>query len=402
MTPEEIRELVAEAQKEAGGPAAHAPGSPSAPTTIPESAARGAFQGLSSGFGDEASAALAAALPFTDPEAAKGETLKERYSAARDFYRKLNESAREANPKSYLGGQIAGSVVGAGKAAPGMAGVLKTAGQGMAAGAGYSEADDIGGLVGDTSLGGGLGLAGHALGAGASKVGGVVVGKATDLVNRARGKAGTQAAEEVAAQLAALSGQVGAETQKGSRQIENLMRLHDAMTPAQKEAYAELVANGVVPNLQQSVAQGTLEALPGQAGAIAARRAALAEAQAGAGAATASRAEQLLTPQKGRDLASFVKAYGEPLAWGAAGVGAGKALDLDTTTQSALGVVAGAIGGRTRAGKALMTRLGRPAHQLEFAEALKKAAEAGSPLARELLRLSAPAAVMSRVATEED
>lgn len=401
MTPEERKALVGEV---VGGEAAPAPAAVSSggPVGPGESAARGALQGLSAGWGDEAAGALAAALPFTDPEAAKGETFGERRKNATDFYRGRNAAAEKENPKTYLGGQIAGGVVGAGKVGSGVGAVLKSAGTGLAAGSGYSEADEAIGLLRDTALGGALGLGGHALGSAAGKVFGWVAGKGRALAGAARGKAASQAAEEVAAQVASARGQLGAETQKGSRYVENLMRLHDGMSPEQKAAYALLVEKGVVPDLTQAVAQGTLDALPEQAGTIASKRAALDALTAEAPSLAAKRTGQLLTPQKAADLRSFLKSYAEPLAWGAAGYGIGDALDLSPGAKAGLGTVAGAIGGRTRAGKALMTRLNRPGNQLQFAEALQRAAENGSPLAKRLLQLSAPAAGVSMLTREEE
>lgn len=370
-----------------------------------ESAARGAFQGLTAGWGDEASAALAALLPFLDREAANGGSFSDRYEAAKLFYRNLNREAQKANPDTYLGGQVVGAVApaltGAGVAATGTRAVLQSAGQGAAAGAGYSEANDAQGLARDTALGGALGLGGFALGAGVNAGGKALARKAMDLASRARGKASAQALEEVQAQLATLAGQVGGETQKGSRYIENLMRLKASMTPDQLAAFAELEAAGVIPGLAQSVAQGTLESLPGQAATIASKRAALEAAKAGAEDAVSERTAQLLTPQKAADMRSFLKSYAEPLAWAYGGKKAAEALGADQDTQYGAAAVAGLLGGRTRGGKALMTRVERPAHQLQFAEALRVAAEKGSPLAQYLLRVAAPAAAMSVVAKDE-
>src|SRR5512138_310493 len=80
-----------------------------------ESFGRGALQGASLGFGDEAAAAIDAALPsilrnaVSDEAVGGGKTYGERYRNAREFYRAKNRAAEEANPGTYLAGSVAGA-----------------------------------------------------------------------------------------------------------------------------------------------------------------------------------------------------------------------------------------------------------------------------------------------------
>jgi hypothetical protein len=394
--------------------ASHAPAQPPPGVSGVESGGRGALQGVTFGWGDEAAAAVDAAIPgisrFVNKEvlaaAPEGATLGERYRTAREYYRARNEAARGANPGTYLAGQVVGGVApaltGAGAAATGTRALLGAAGQGAAAGAGYSEADEALGLARDTALGGALGTAGYGagkvLGQGLSWLG----RKAGQVANLARARAGTQAAQEIGEGLQSAAGKVGGEVQKGSRYIENLMRLEESMTPQQRALYAGLQAQGVVPALQRSVAQGTLEALPGQASTIAARQAELAALQSAAPQAVSERTAALLTPQVKKDALSLAKSYAEPLLWAVGAQQAGSALGLDPGEQVALAGAAGLIGGRTRAGKALLTRLRRPAHQLAVAEATQRAAARLGPAGQILLRRAAPAAAIPLIVNQEE
>jgi hypothetical protein len=166
-----------------------------------ESAARGALQGLSLGWGDEGAAGIAALLPFTDREAAKGDTLGERYRNARELYRGRNTQAKESNPITYganeIGGALAPMLLSGGAAAARAPTLLGRMGQaaatgakiGSVAGAGYSDAKDATGLAGDTAggaIGGAvLGPAVEAAGAGASRAGRWVSDKLGGLASEA-------------------------------------------------------------------------------------------------------------------------------------------------------------------------------------------------------------------------
>lgn len=142
-----------------------------------ESVMRGAGQGLTLGFQDEL-AGLISSL-FSDRT----------YEEARDTSRRLNKEAREANPKTFMAADIGGAVLPAvvatvasgGTAAPAAGGsfmralapstVKGLAAIGATEAVGRSEDESIEDLAIDAAtgglLGGGLGLASKAVGAGA-------------------------------------------------------------------------------------------------------------------------------------------------------------------------------------------------------------------------------------------
>jgi len=358
-----------------------------------EALLRGAAQGATMGFGDEiagaydalSSAPGQAIYEWRHPEDAKSASLGERYRQGRDEARAANEAAKKAHGNYYLGGELAASLAPAlltsglgtgataaravGTAAKALAprALALAAGQGAAQGLGYSNADTARGLAGDSLLGAGIGLAGHALGTAAGAAGSRLVGRAADKAAAATAKAGNQAAEEVAEALATAKGNLGSEVQKGSRYIENLMRLEQSMSPEQKALYSELQASGVIPDLQRAVAQNTLEALPSQAETIANRREFLEFAKQLAPYAKESRAADLLKPQIGKDAASFAKSYLEP---------AGAALVGGVTGIPHADAAMGLVFSKTRAAKALADRINRPGNQMAIANLLRGAGNA--------------------------
>ena len=118
-----------------------------------ESFGRGAAQGVTLGLQDEAAAGVEHLL-----HKITGSDKFQTYEKARDYYRKVNERAQKANPKTYF----AGSVVGAAPlAAVAPTSLAATAGMGAVAGFGASEADTAGGLAKDTALGAGTGALLH-------------------------------------------------------------------------------------------------------------------------------------------------------------------------------------------------------------------------------------------------
>lgn len=133
-----------------------------------ESFLRGGGQGLSLGFGDELTGAVESL--FTDKT----------YDQSRDEAREANRLAREANPKTFIAGDVAGSIApvllsgGEGLVARGAGALAPTTIKGLMAlgaaqGAGYSEAKDVPGLLRDMGvssvLAGGVGTAAKGLGA---------------------------------------------------------------------------------------------------------------------------------------------------------------------------------------------------------------------------------------------
>lgn len=132
-----------------------------------ESGRRGFFQGASLGFKDELDGALEAVgskiglrglgggfdeIRFETDEEDK-ESFKDVYSKRRDESRRRDKQAEVANPKSYMVGDITGSVILPGPAGKGKLAttVAKMAGIGAAQGFGRSEAEDAKGLLKDTA-----------------------------------------------------------------------------------------------------------------------------------------------------------------------------------------------------------------------------------------------------------
>jgi hypothetical protein len=144
-----------------------------------ESALRGAAQGLSFGTSDELTAAAEAAGKTLLPESMGGNKLSdllENYRKYRGESREAYKAAEEANPSTYMAGDIGAGIAtsmltgGAGAVANlGRVGAVQGAKelakmglkQGAAAGLGMSEADltegDIGGAIKDTAIGAGVG-----------------------------------------------------------------------------------------------------------------------------------------------------------------------------------------------------------------------------------------------------
>ena len=147
-----------------------------------ESGLRGAAQGATLGFADEISGGVEALW-----EKAKGDprAFGELYKNARDESRKNFSDANKANPKSYMAGEIGGAIGTA--LIPGMAAArgakvsqvaLQSAALGGMSGAGYSNAEDAGGVAKDAAIGT---VMGGAIGAGAAKAG--------QMISRATAKA---------------------------------------------------------------------------------------------------------------------------------------------------------------------------------------------------------------------
>lgn len=140
------------------------------------------------------------------------------YKQARDEARQTVATAEEEAGPLY---GVAGAVLSGGLVAPeSMAGRLALSGGLGAVGA----AAETGGDLEATAKGAGLGLvagaAGEALGAGVRKLGAKLWSGADEALARQTAKD----VETVEKKIASLSGQLGAETQKGSRMLENIQR----------------------------------------------------------------------------------------------------------------------------------------------------------------------------------
>lgn len=276
-----------------------------------EALLRGAAMGATMGFGDE----LEAGWKSLFPKSLGGSPYRE----TRDKIRADEAVAREQHPYLYGGAEMAGAALpaagmalatGGTSLAPAMAKAALpiAAGQGAVQGAGYSNADSAGGLARDVGVGTGLGVLGHGVGSALGGAGRTLVGSIRGRGVRAVAKAAEQAAEETAQGVKTATGSLGGEVQKGQRIVENLRRLGPDLSPEQQ---------AMVNDLEQRLSASTLEALPGQAGTIAAKDAELAALKSGASEAFNARKADLLSPDEAkRQVMARVMRYGPPAAGG--------------------------------------------------------------------------------------
>lgn len=334
------------------------------------------------GYGSPERAAAAEAAYLDPANAARGREV-------RDAERAANAEAQAAHPAAYLASSVAGSsplaLATGGAAGPGaglgarmLAGARAAAPAGAAYGAGMSEADTLGGRAVD-ALEGGIGAAllggaAPAVGAGVRRVLSPIARKGADLVARGTARANQQAAEESAAAVRSLESATGERAANAYRQMERIeLALANPATPAAERAALEAFKQS--PEYAALVATNAKSILAAAPGAAAEREAAAAvaqEARQNLPQAIQSRAAELLTPQARADTLSFLKSYAEPAVWALGAQQAANALGLSPAAQSVLAIAAGTVGGRTRAGKALVNRLTRPAHQVAIGNALRR------------------------------
>jgi hypothetical protein len=337
---------------------------------------RGLGQGATLGFGDElagtwsglTSAPADWLYEKLHPEDTKTSTFGERYTKGRDETRQINAAAEEANPGFYLGGTLLGG------AAPAALATLATGGSAAAAlplalaeggisGAGFSDESSALGLGRDIGAGIGLGALGHGVAKGLGKAFKGLASYAGKKTGQAAARAGAQATDEVSDALRKAAGSYGGEAQKGSRLLENAARLEARMTPEEQALLQQLRSTGAVGGLERQIAGSTLEQLPGQAAAITEKKAISEALRSGASEAIQARAKELSKSQFGKDTRSLLKSYAEPALASYLAYQGANALGLDPGEKTAATAAAGLIFGRTRAGKALMTRLTRPGNQ---------------------------------------
>lgn len=412
-------DIVAAAKRLSAGPKtipSHVPGAggPVSPAaTKVDSGVRGAFQGLSAGWGDEAAAGLAAVAPFLDREAAKGDTIGERYQNARDFYRGLNSRAEAANPSTYLAGYVGGSVApiltGAGAASQGAKAVtggralLTASGQGALSGAGLSDASSPVGVASDTALGAGVGLAGYGTGKVLGKGLAWAADKGRRLVRTGTARASQEAADAATAEVRSLEAAARERAANAYRQMERVnAALADKTLPAEERAALEAFKQSPeYADLLAANAKGALAAAPEAAAEREAARAVASEARAALPVEIERQTAARLVPQPKADAKSFLKMYAEPVAWAYGANKLAEEMGADPETRTGAAVVAGLIGGRTRAGKALWTRLSRPAHQVAIGNTLQRVGESEA-LARAMASRLIPATAIPMMVSHGD
>jgi len=216
-----------------------------------ESIARGAFQGVTLGFGDELSGLVRSLVNGTS------------YQEERDAARGANKAASEAHPFAYGGAELAAGLatpipgLGAAKAGAGVAAhAVRAAAAGGLAGLGSSEADltkgDFGGAVHDTISNA---LLGGAIGA--------VAGKAGQILGKAEGVSEEKAIKALAGGESKTSGAAWQKTKRMVNNPETKNILHEDVqveTPSGKMKTTTLEREaGASPEHIQNIVDGQTE-----------------------------------------------------------------------------------------------------------------------------------------------
>lgn len=318
----------------------------------PESALRLYGQGASRGFLDEGVGVVESAI--TDAT----------YEEARDGERRLLASAREdMGPVGSLVAEGAGGMVGP-RVKGGWGKQAAQSGlEGAIGGAGAAEtlAEVPAMMTAGGTIGAGAGVLGSLLSdagaAGLERLREFASGRVAD----AGAKATDMAAKKVAAEVASAKGALGAATQDANRAVENLLRLEQtgALTADQAGLLATLRQNGILPALEQKLADSMLEKVPGAASKVDLSRAAYEGLANNQGEAVAQGAEDLLSGAEAkRQVMERVNRYAPTvvgaLGGGAAGGAAGFLLG-GSPTEALIGGLAGAgIRPALRAGQRML------------------------------------------------
>jgi hypothetical protein len=202
------------------------------------------------------------------------------YRSFRDAARTQEKTQEAENPAASAAGTGAGlllSLLAPGpKTAPSIG---RSVAEGALAGIGSSEGDLTTGQPGDllragldTALGGALGAAGNKLGKAAGRGLARLREMAGKKVAAAIGKATAMAGREEDALVATLQGKAGAETQKGSRMLENLRRIPGSAsvseTPEMLLRAADAADQEAAQLAQKALASGVTEEVADSAGKL--------------------------------------------------------------------------------------------------------------------------------------
>lgn len=388
------------------------PGSASPTGQDPGTAAdatRGALQGVTLGWYGKKLGGMARALTDSGylgdklyealhPDANVTPGFGQRVATETAAIRQANKDAEARSPLAYGVGNVAGTVAldtallaaTGGTASP----WLMAGGQGAVAGAGYSDADTLGGTARDAGIWGVLGLGGVGLGKALGKAGSWLANKTA----APKLAAAAQAAKDIETKkveeaIRSQAGKVGAEVQKGSRYGENIGRLESVADPAQAERIATLKGSGGLDELGREVLGSTLDRAPTQVGTIRAEQAALDALQAGRDQAIAKGTARRLSEDEARaQVKARIARYANPvignavgqIAGGTAGYVASDLMGLDHDSAKIASTAAGAslggmtggfIGSRVRAGESFRKMWENPAVQTAFYSRVKNALE---------------------------
>jgi hypothetical protein len=285
-------------------------------------------------------------------------------------------------------------------------GLKAAGGLGALQGFGASEAgpDDGLGLASDIGIGGIGGVAGQAIGKGLAAAGSKIRGYAGKLVGKAQQRATQQAADEASSAVRSLEGTARERAANAYRQMErvNLALADKTLPAADRSALEAFKQSPEWADLLAANAKGALEAAPDAAAERAAAQSIAGQARADLPAAIQTRASELMKPAVKADARSFAKGWLEPLAWAYGGKTAGEAMGLDPQDQMMLAGAAGLIGGRTRAGKALLARLRRPGNQAAIGDILGKTATSATGGTSQALARALAAAMAARAVQNQE
>lgn len=248
-----------------------------------DSAGRGFVQGASMGFADEIAGAgqgiwndlknvFTGNIPEVKlekdelgrytPETIARMNESATYDKFRDEYRQADKLAEEANPKSYLAGQVGGAV-GTGLLTGGGASLGRLAAQGAVAGLGNSEAENLAGMAKDTAIGAGVGAITHgtgkALASGASKLGSAAKNTLEDIATAPMGQEGIKNAG-LAARALNKTGQIGEKVANVAKTVDDKI---GGMYTSAREASVGDLGNELLNKGADQAARRSAYSIPG-------------------------------------------------------------------------------------------------------------------------------------------
>lgn len=260
------------------------PATPEGPSGI-DALARGAGQGITAGFQDEASAATAPVMDRvfkhlpdwmmgTENRPPDSEFSAKAYRERRDYERSKDSAAQSAHGGLYLAGQLAGGLASTPLVPGGLAGAV---GYGAASGLGGSEADVTKGELAraalDTGIGATVGAAAHGLAAGAGALANRFGGRAAAIEEGLAQSAANKAAGGKGGTATAAS-EAGRSSADVARQLDKI-ELYKGSAP---DIYKQMVDSGSVQKLEREYMEKIAEELPGKVSARNAAKAAYADA----------------------------------------------------------------------------------------------------------------------------
>lgn len=339
-----------------------------------ESFSRGALQGASLGYADEAAGGLGA---LVDKMKGSTGTLGDLYRKNRDESRAAYGAAKDANPGLYGFGDAAGNLatlavpgLGAGK---GILGAVKAGtALGAATGLGNSTADltrgEFGRAAFDTGVGGGVGGVLGLAGGGVEKIGDALAARFGGKLAAAGQKAAELGTETGTAPTRAGFSQAGRESSALQRLLEHIEGKRAVGSPEALAELEQLEREGLIDEANRHVFGNAVGGLREQLAAAKASREAAHQLLAEQPERIAQATAEASKPTWGADLASLSKSYAEPVVASALGGVVGG---------PAGATAAGLIFGRTRAGGAIARRFAKPGNQMALYSGLQSLVRGG-------------------------